>query len=57
MALMPKLVRQKIFLARCIHCCPNSFPANLGTNKKYDGLEIVHDYLYYQKLLFNGSRR
>jgi hypothetical protein len=62
MARVPEVTREKIFLARCIHCCPSSFhnqPCFLAKNIVRvcvcvcvcGGVEIAYDYHYYKIML------
>jgi hypothetical protein len=45
MARMPKVAREKIFLVRDFHLCPNFFtpPAFLYYEEYNEGVEIVYD--------------
>jgi hypothetical protein len=53
MARMPKVAREKIFLVRGFHFCPNFFtpPAFLYYEEYNEGVDIVYDYHYCQLIL------
>jgi hypothetical protein len=45
MACMPKVAREKIFLARCIHCCPNFSQPTLLYYEEYVCIYMLRDVI------------
>jgi hypothetical protein len=55
MAVVRKVVREKIFLSYGIHCCPNFFPKTLLFYEEYVRTiwrsKAVYDYYHYYQMM------